>query len=558
MSVASSSIFESSTQVSTGFACDNCRDIIDRIQWKRCKVCHMFDLCHNCEKVPYEKLPKYIQEYHENLHREDDEVDANELISGVCIDSIRFDQATQTKERDFSKMIKARLERIWHNKKIKNEYQLSHVIAKLRQMEKASSPRLELELSSDSEEPTRAQILTLIGEYYTRGYQTNISVLSLDGGGTRGHMSIKVLCELITETHLDSSKTFLDAQKEFTNEFDYIAGTSTGGLIAFCLAIKHDLTDIKEIYEDCATYFKRQWFTYFGPLERDKYDPTPIYNKIDRIIDQIQLPNGKQLTAETATLLDIHNLLNQHCQVDDNQSTLDRQFHSNWLEFVDEPSSHSDIKREKILLITAYNTTKDCMTIFNTSYAEHWGYRIADVLKATMAAPTYFRPCTMYRRKQVNGHYERDGDDETFIDGGVFANDPEMAALWAIRMQWKKPVNYHLISIGTGCYNAKLSVDNWKGGYKYWLLDTNGLLVNVLMDGPRSLIETVMNKLATFDNIKRIKFNYQLKESIELDDPGFAAKFNKEWEILKTGDDYKVLVYFYKEHIKKQRNSSEQ
>ncbi|CAF1594859.1 unnamed protein product, partial [Adineta ricciae] len=37
MSVASSSIFESSTQVSTGFACDNCRDIIDRIQWKRCK-----------------------------------------------------------------------------------------------------------------------------------------------------------------------------------------------------------------------------------------------------------------------------------------------------------------------------------------------------------------------------------------------------------------------------------------------------------------------------------------------------------------------------------------
>ncbi|CAF1681944.1 unnamed protein product, partial [Adineta ricciae] len=153
---------------------------------------------------------------------------------------------------------------------------------------------------------------------------------------------------------------------------------------------------------------------------------------------------------------------------------------------------------------------------------------------------------------------ERDGDDETFIDGGVFANDPEMAALWAIRMQWKKPVNYHLISIGTGCYNAKLSVDNWKGGYKYWLLDTNGLLVNVLMDGPRSLIETVMNKLATFDNIKRIKFNYQLKESIELDDPGFAAKFNKEWEILKTGDDYKVLVYFYKEHIKKQRNSSEQ
>ncbi|CAF0750637.1 unnamed protein product [Rotaria sordida] len=441
---------------------------------------------------------------------------------------------------------------------------MGHIITKLKHLEK-SSPESEVELSSKSEEPTRSDLHTLIGKYQAEGHKIQINVLSLDGGGTRGHMSIKVLCQLITEIYLpdikefdpdnqEHKKLFVQGQSEFTDEFDYFVGTSTGGLIAFCLAIKHDLFNIKEIYEDAKRYFKSQWFTYFGPLDRDKYDPTPIYNKIDEIIGTIKLKNDKRLTAEDATLLDIHNLLNPNCTINDDTSELHRQYHSKWLEFVDDLSNPSCIQREKVLLITAYNTTTDSMTIFNTSYAEHWGYRIADVLKATMAAPTFFRPCTMYKRKKVNNHFERDSNDETFIDGGVFANDPELAALWVIRMQWKKPVNYRLLSIGTGCYNAKVSVDNWKGGYLYWLLQQpRGLLVNMLMDSTRSLTETVMNNLAKFDNIKRIKFNYKLKEPMELDDPNFAKVFNNEWEYLKTGDDFNALLYFYKKYIEKKQ-----
>jgi hypothetical protein len=36
---------------------------------------------------------------------------------------------------------------------------------------------------------------------------------------------------------------------------------------------------------------------------------------------------------------------------------------------------------------------------------------------------------------------------EVFIDGSVFVNDPELTALWAVRMQWKKMTNYHLLSV---------------------------------------------------------------------------------------------------------------
>ncbi len=41
---------------------------------------------------------------------------------------------------------------------------------------------------------------------------------------------------------------------------------------------------------------------------------------------------------------------------------------------------------------------------------------------------------------------------EVFIDGGVFANDPELTTLWAVRMQRKKMTNYHLLSIDIGYY----------------------------------------------------------------------------------------------------------
>ncbi|CAF4019412.1 unnamed protein product, partial [Didymodactylos carnosus] len=60
-----------------------------------------------------------------------------------------------------------------------------------------------------------------------------------------------------------------------------------------------------------------------------------------------------------------------------------------------------------------------------------------------MAAPTYF-PRQPVRNKENN-------TADMFIDGGVFANNPELTALWTIRMRSKQLDNYHLLSIGTCC-----------------------------------------------------------------------------------------------------------
>jgi len=380
-------------------------------------------------------------------------------------------------------------------------------------------------------------------------------------------MPIKILNEFITEKYLSElgefnptdpihKRTFLDAQTQFTRQFEYLIGTSTGALIAFCLAINYNILDMQDLYVNASYYFKKN---FFGPIFISKYDPVRIHEKIDQIIDQIEYPNGKKISAQHATLLDIRNLLNPDDVIDEEKLPEAMFTHSNYMEFVDddffrpnmrttsEGSDFYQVKRERVLLITAYNTTDSTITIFNTSYSKHWGYRIADVLKATMAAPTYFPPQEVYRGIQHNGQFMPGKKLELYIDGGVFANDPELAALWAIRMQWKKQANYHVLCIGTGCYTSPLSASTW-GGYMAWILD-NGHIVNTLMDATRSFTEIIGSNLAKFNNMRRMKLNYKITQSIELDDPNFSKKFDEEWKRLKTENDYKAFVFFFEQYI---------
>ncbi|CAF1592221.1 unnamed protein product, partial [Didymodactylos carnosus] len=370
----------------------------------------------------------------------------------------------------------------------------------------------------------------------------------------RGYMPIRVLRETIETkflSHVQQHESdhnnelykmqFLQAQRQFTNQFDYLVGTSTGGLIAFCLAVNYNILDMQKLYINFSDYFKRN---ILGPWLWAKYDPTPIHNKIDEIINSLEV-NGKQLSADTATLLDIHNLLNPKNSISDDALGPIPLTPTNLLEFddiksiiltsdVDKKSFVSDYEynhhkqREKVLIITAYNTTANRIMIFNTSCYDHLSYRIADVLKATMAAPTYFPPYKMNKWKIEDGLFQPNGPTEIFIDGGMFANDPELAALWAVRMQWKKMVNYNLISIGTGYYTEPMSILN-QGGYKGWL-SNGGLIINTLFEATRSFTETLANDLAKFSNLKRMKFNFKIQKYMDLDDPTFVPVFDAEWK----------------------------
>lgn len=71
------------------------------------------------------------------------------------------------------------------------------------------------------------------------------------------------------------------------------------------------------------------------------------------------------------------------------------------------------------------------------------------------------------------------------------------------------------------------------------------------MDAPRSFIETIASNLAKFNDMKRMKLNYKLTKSMDLDDGNFVQEFDAEWQTLKSKEDFKAFIYFYENFITK-------
>ena len=114
-------------------------------------------------------------------------------------------------------------------------------------------------------------------------------------------------------------------------------------------SLKYYILQINKIYLNYFYHFKTN---ISAPYLWDKYNPISQINR---------LSDGKQLKAQDKlgeTLIS----------------------HDHWLEFGDSsPSTEDDkqdtktrryVKREKVLLITPYYVTENCMTVFNTSEAK--------------------------------------------------------------------------------------------------------------------------------------------------------------------------------------------
>lgn len=73
-------------------------------------------------------------------------------------------------------------------------------------------------------------------------------LLALDGGGIRGLITVEVLGEIEDQFRGDRGDEF-----RLCDEFDYIAGTSTGAIIATCLSLGMSVAEIRAFYRDSGT-----------------------------------------------------------------------------------------------------------------------------------------------------------------------------------------------------------------------------------------------------------------------------------------------------------------
>lgn len=153
-----------------------------------------------------------------------------------------------------------------------------------------------------------------------------VNILSIDGGGIRGVATLQQLVEL--------EKTLKTPLHSF---FDYIAGTSTGSIVAGLLSIGMCPKDILQLYQDNGEKIFDKKFWRLG-LTKSKYNDKELNRALK---DYAQ---GK-LLKDCITKL----------------------------------------------IIPAYNVSRRQLKIFK-SYKDGNNYSLFDVIRASSAAPTFFDP----------------------------------------------------------------------------------------------------------------------------------------------------------------------
>lgn len=112
----------------------------------------------------------------------------------------------------------------------------------------------------------------------------SFKVLSIDGGGIKGLYSAVVLDEL---------------EKKYGSigeHFDLICGTSTGGIIALCIATGKPVSEVVSLYKEYgpkifpSNKIKLLWNCI---KHRRKYDTKPLYDKLEEILETKLLDNSK-------------------------------------------------------------------------------------------------------------------------------------------------------------------------------------------------------------------------------------------------------------------------
>lgn len=288
-------------------------------------------------------------------------------------------------------------------------------------------------------------------------------ILSIDGGGIRGIIPGQIL--LHTEKLLQEITG--DADRRIADHFDFIAGTSTGGILS------------------CA---------YLMPGK----DGRPMY-KAPEVVN-IYFERGQEIFTNTL----MHRIKSLG-------GVLDEKYNSVGLEnaLLD---YFGDTKLSELLkptLITAYDIRRRRANFF-TQHDAHKpasNFYVRDVTRATASAPGYFQVANI--RSMDKKYYP-------LIDGGVFANNPAMCAYAEVRKKSKRDKNtvvaaeMAMLSLGTGyaCHSYKhKDAEHW--GLAEWMVP----LVDIMMSGVSETVDYELCQL--FDTTDKpeqyVRINGELK-----------------------------------------------
>ncbi|RZL88863.1 MAG: patatin [Variovorax sp.] len=245
-------------------------------------------------------------------------------------------------------------------------------------------------------------------------------ILCCDGGGIRGLISVEILAAME-----DALRVKLGKGPDFvlSDYYDYVCGTSTGGVIAVCISMGMPMSRVREFYEASG----RQMFdkaSLFNRL-RFKFNDEPLARKL-----------REELGADTTL--------------------------------------GSDKLRTVLMMVMRNATTDSPWPLSNNPFAKYNARSRPDcnlslplwqLVRASTAAPTYFPPEVVNFGSPPEKTYSF-----IFVDGGVTAyNNPaflafQMATASPYQLNWKTgEKDLLIVSVGTGgssLANAHLASGN--------------------------------------------------------------------------------------------------
>lgn len=329
-------------------------------------------------------------------------------------------------------------------------------------------------------------------------------ILSLDGGGIRGALSLGYLERIETLLRVRYSNPDL----KLCDYFDLIGGTSTGAIIAASLAIGKTVSEVKSQYLQLGGEIFGDKKGFMGFSIDYKYDEKPLKAALNNMFGDIRIGDEG-----------VHGLKCGLCVVTKRLDTS-----STW-PVTNHPGGQY------------YNRNR---------------FLLKDIVRASTAAPTYFIPEII----DLGG-----GQSGAFVDGGLsMMNNPAMqlflvATVKGYGFNWKPGSDsIQLVSIGTGVRDTKLVAEKLKNP-RLW--EIASFAPEQLMHDAAEFIEMMLlylSKSPTSRSIDRVmggmesavdahqKLMYYLRYNVVLDkinlvQEGITDLTDKQIESLTEMDD---------------------
>ncbi len=248
-------------------------------------------------------------------------------------------------------------------------------------------------------------------------------ILTLDGGGVRGIVTIAFLKEIEKQLRNKTGNQNL----VLADVFDQIAGTSVGSMIATMLALGYDVAEIENVFRDLAPKIFSGRETIFG---QKRFDARALVNGVRAIVKDERLGSEKLKTG--------------------------------------------------LVLIAKRVDTGSVWVMSNNPRMPYYQdgadwdgnkhYKLENLIRASTAAPFLFTPTKITIHTDQHGNT----DEGWFVDGGISPhNNPSlqallMAALPSYKLNWElSPDELLMISIGTGHHRSP--VDRNQKQIKSWV-----------------------------------------------------------------------------------------